>query len=284
MYMYLVTPKSDLSICYSNHQKILSILSRKSAKESILFIHSDLDRYTDEKSRNKIKKKINFDKFTKIICVSQKVKESLLNLYNKNLEKKCYIVPNYVFGERIIKLSKEKIKEKINFNIPTFISIANHVEEYKNINLIIDAAYELKKENIDFQVLLIGSGKDTTSYEQKINALDLVDEVKILGSKENPYPYLKNSKALLFTSKYEGYGMVLDEARVLNIPIISTGSGASREICSSGYGVVTEDIVKAIKNAIKSKKNNKDFDYNKHNNEITKKYDEIIKNDTLFQQ
>ncbi len=275
--MCIKTPKSDISICYSNHQRILSILSRKSTHKSILFVHSDLDRYIDKKSRIKLKNKIKFNKFTKIICVSQKVKESILKLYDKEIEKKCYVVHNYVDGERIIRLSNEKIKEKIDFNIPTFISIANHVEEYKNINLIIDSAHKLKQENITFQVLLIGSGKDTNNYEKRIKELGLDKNIIILGTKENPYPYLKMSKALLFTSKYEGYGMVLDEARVLNIPIISTGSGASYEICNEGYGVVTEEIAKEMKFFIKNNQHSKDFDYHKHNREITKKLDEIIK-------
>ena len=71
--------------------------------------------------------------------------------------------------------------------------------------------------------------------------------------------------------------MVLDEARTLNIPIISTGSGASHEICDAGYGIVTDNIVKEMKKIIKSNHNNKiTFDYKKHNNNINKMYDKIM--------
>ncbi len=276
--MYIKPPKSDISICYSNHHKILSDLTRKSSNNSILFVHSDLNRYQTKKEQKKIKKKIKFDKFKKIICVSSVVKNSLINLYDENIGDRCFIVPNYVDGEKIIKLSKESISDSIDFKIPTFINIANHVEEYKNISAIIKAAATLKKEKLSFQILLIGEGKDTESYKRMIEMLKLNNYVKILGSKSNPYSYLKKSKALLFTSKFEGYGMVLDEARVLNIPIISTGSGASYDICKDGYGVITDDIEKEIKKVLmtSSKKVIK-FDYKKHNENITKQYKEIIK-------
>ena len=276
--LLIVNPKSDVSICYSNHQRILSKLCRKSSDNSILFIHSDLDRYTNFKERNEIKDRILFDKFNKIVCVSEKTMRSLVALYDDSIADKCFVIPNYVDGERILEMSNEKIEESIDFSIPTFISIANHVEKYKNINSIIYSAYELKKKKLDFQILLIGSGEDTENYKTKIEELRLQDTILLLGSKSNPYPYLKKSKALLFTSSFEGYGMVLDEARVLNVPIISTGSGASVEICHDGYGVIVEDLTIALNHFLeKNIKNKKMFDYNTFNNDITKAYDEVIK-------
>ena len=276
--IYLKTPKSDIGICYSNHHKILADLTRKSSKNSILFVHSDLFRYETDKEKKAIKNKISFDKFGKIICVSKNVVKSLVGLYNKDIQKKCYVVPNYVDGKKILSLADEKIKEKIDFKKPTFISVANHNEKYKNINAIIDSSYELKKLGYDFQVLLVGQGKDTDSYIKKINELSLEDNIKLLYSKPNPYPYLKKSGALLFTSRYEGYGMVLDEARVLNVPIISFGSGASYEICKDGYGIITKDLTKAMIDVIEKKESSKKkFDYVKHNKTITDLYDIIIK-------
>ncbi len=277
--LLIKTPKCDVSLDYSTHKGILSKLSRKNSKKSIIVVHSDLDRYKDQKFRNKFKKKMAFDKFDNIVCVSTKAKESVINLYDKSIADKCIVIPNYVDGDAIIKKSKEEITEDIDFSIPTFISIANHVEEYKNINLIIESAKVLKDKQKKFQILLVGEGPDTHSYIDKINEYGLNDYVKVLGSKKNPFPYLLKSNALLFTSFYEGYGMVLDEARVLGIPIISTGSGASKEICNQGYGVVTDNITDAMVEYFDNKKTRESvpFNYQKHNSDITKKYQLIVK-------
>ncbi len=278
IFMLINTPKCDVALDYSTHKGILSLLSRKNTKKSIIVVHSDLDRYKDNSFRNKFKKKMAFDKFDTIICVSTKVQESMVNLYDKSIINKCIVIPNYVDGDSILKKSKSKINEQIDFSIPTFISVANHVEEFKNINLIIDTAEKLKNNKLNFQILLIGEGPDTNSYINRINELELNDYIKVLGSKKNPYPYMLKSKALLFTSYYEGYGMVLDEARVLGLPIISTGSGASKEICRDGYGIITNDITKVMNDCLKgSKISSKEFNYHKHNEDITNKYQKIMK-------
>lgn len=278
LFMSIATPKSDISICYSNHQKILSSLSRRSSKKSILFVHSDVNRYETEEERKNIKNKIKFNQFNKIVCVSSVVKDGLIKLYDDKIANKCIVIPNYVDGKRILDLSKEKKEFNIDYKIPTFINIANHVEKYKNIDLIIETAKKLKKEKLAFQVVLIGSGEDTNHYKELINKYKLNKQIILLGSQSNPFKYLKGSRALLFTSKYEGYGMVLDESRVLSVPIISTGSGASVDVCNDGYGVITTNLYEDMKDFIKSKKKNKkSFDYNEHNQSITESFTRLIK-------
>lgn len=275
-FLYLFHKKYDVSICYSNHQKILSVISRRFSKNNILFVHSDLYRYKETNEVEKIKKKISFNNFNKIVCVSEIVKNALVDFYGHEIEKKCYIIPNYVDGDEIIKKAKEEPKRKFDYSIPTFVNIANHVEKYKNIVEIINAADKLNREGIKFQILLIGDGEDSSLYKTMIKEKNLKNVVYLLGNLANPYPYLIQSRALLFTSKYEGYGMVLDEARVLGVPIISTGSGASKEICLDGYGIVTNDVYSEIKKMVNKEKLKKNFDFIKHNNAITAKIDLLL--------
>lgn len=44
----------------------------------------------------------------------------------------------------------------------------------------------------------------------------------MLGPKENPYAYIAKSDVVVQSSKYEGKSVVLDEAKILGIPIVST--------------------------------------------------------------
>lgn len=259
----------DTSICYTNHQSILSSLARLNSKNSILFVHSDIARYSDLEFK-KMKRKIKYEKFKTIVCNSKRSKKSLQLKYSKKLNIK--IIPNYVDGKQIIRKSKEKISEKNLIDKFTFINIANHVEQYKNITSIIHVCNKLK-EKYSFQLLLIGSGPDTHLYEELIKKYRLEEYVLLLGTKRNPYPYLVKSQCLIFSSKYEGYGMVLDEARVLNIPIISTDCGASKEIVNENNGFIynTEDelekaMTTILNNPMKPKTK---FDYEKFNDKIT---------------
>lgn len=273
----IVKDAYDVSICYTNHQKIFSDLARLSSKNSILFVHSDVSRYSSSEME-KMKKKIKYDKFKTIICNSNKSKNALQSKYEKKLNIK--VIPNYIDGENIIKKSNEKVTEDVfDKRTITFINIANHVEEFKNISLIINTSAKLKND-YNFKVLLIGSGKDTDYYKELIKEFKLEDYIFILGTKSNPYPYLKNSDCLLFTSKYEGYGLVLNEARVLGVPIITSNCGASEEIVTKEYGNIfykDSELGKLMADFInKPNKKKTTFDYKEFNKIITNEFKNII--------
>ena len=46
--------------------------------------------------------------------------------------------------------------------------------------------------------------------------------IQLLGSRENPYPYIKECDIFAQTSRYEGKSVVLDEAKILGKPIVVT--------------------------------------------------------------
>ncbi|WP_249308760.1 glycosyltransferase [Lederbergia citrea] len=43
-----------------------------------------------------------------------------------------------------------------------------------------------------------------------------------MGIKANPYPFIKNSDIYVQTSRFEGFGLAIAEARMLNIPVVAT--------------------------------------------------------------
>ena len=48
----------------------------------------------------------------------------------------------------------------------------------------------------------------------------------LLGTTPNPYPYIKNCTIYVQTSRYEGYGLSIAEARILNRPVVTTNFDA----------------------------------------------------------
>lgn len=55
-----------------------------------------------------------------------------------------------------------------------------------------------------------------------VRKFDLDKQIKFLGMKSNPYPWLKRSELFILSSKFEGFGLVLVEAMIFNKPIISS--------------------------------------------------------------
>ena len=272
-----------VAICYGHNHGILASLSRSASKNNIIFIHADLQN-RNKFEMKKLNKKVKFEKFKKVVCVSEKALESFKKIF-PNYKGVTTVINNYIDGEKIIDMSSidEDITENIDFDHKvTFVHASRQEEKSKKISRIIESSKKLKEENYDFQVLLIGEGEDTESYKKKIAEHKLDDTILMLGKKKNPYAYIKKSSALLFTSSYEGYGIVLDEARVLNIPIISTEVSDAKKIVNEGYGVLCENSQEGV--YIGMKKFLEEgfeiktaFDYKKFNNVITNKLNDIVK-------
>ena len=52
-------------------------------------------------------------------------------------------------------------------------------------------------------------------YRNLINEKHLENIVILKGNQVNPYKYLAKSDCLIMSSQFEGYGIVIDEARVV---------------------------------------------------------------------
>lgn len=278
----LIKSKYEVAICYPYQHQILSMLTRNTSRNSIIFIHNNLKvRYGNNIKKHM--KKLQFDKFAKVVCVSNDALRCFRELY-PNYKGISVAINNYINGEEIIRLSNEPITDKIPFSKDkiTFINISRHEEQAKKISRIIEASYKLKKEKKKFQVLLIGDGENHQEYKELISKYHLQKDVLLLGKKINPYAYLKQSDCLIMSSFYEGYGIVLDEARILNKPFISTDVADAKLIASEGYGIVCENSQDGVYQGMKEYLENRyklknKFDYQKFNSKITKSLDELVK-------
>ena len=271
--------KYDVSICYSHHHGILSKITRLESKNNICFIHSDLLKSRTEKELRDLCNKLKFDKFSKIICVSECAKNSFIKIY-PNYNGKIVVANNYIDGKEIIKQSNEKIDEIKDDKI-TFLNVARHNESHKKISRIINATKRLNAEGYKFNIWLIGKGKDTEFYKEMVLKLDLKN-IKFFGEMKNPFPYYKMSDAFVFSSCFEGYGIVLNEARVIGIPIISTDVADASIITKEGYGILCRNdddgIYESMKRFLDSGyKITRKFNYEEFNKKITKTINDIVK-------
>lgn len=197
------------------------------------------------------------------------------------LRNRTICIGNLIDYNKIKMLSEQKIEiEKQKY---IFITIGRHDEQEKRLTRVIMASKKLKEAGFDFLVWFVGTGKDTEMYKELIKQEDLEENIKLLGVKKNPYPYLKTADAILLTSDYEGYPVVFQEAFVLNKPIITTDVSDAEYDVKDKYGIVTpsseiEDIYFAMKQFIENGYKIKEkFDANKYNEEVIEKIEEIIK-------
>ena len=118
------------------------------------------------------------------------------------------------------------------FNSINFLTVCRLVKQ-KAIDRFIRVHSKLIKQGLKHKVYIIGDGPEKENLQKLIKQENVEDTFILLGKKENPYPYIKNANYFCLLSEFEGYGMVLEEAKILNKPIIITNT-AARE-CIENY-------------------------------------------------
>ena len=118
---------------------------------------------------------------------------------------------------------KFKIKK-----IPIVGSVARYDPTKDHINLL-TALSILKKKNIDFICILIGSNinKKNTELLNLIKKLNLIDEVKLLGTSRNILQSMKGLDIHILSSVTEGFPNVVAEAMLSGTPCVVTDVGDS---------------------------------------------------------
>lgn len=219
------------------------------AKKKVTFIH-------DENIDWIYKIKDVFPKFDYYMCVSNSCKKILEEKYSYT-KGKTVICRNIVDKEKVVKLSEVKCKEIFNPNIINFLTIGR-LEYQKGYDLLLDVAEKLKQKNINFKWYIIGGGSLKSELELDIERRNLNDKVILCGIQKNPYNYLKECDYYVQTSRHEGYGIAIAEARILKKIVISTDIECVREQINNGENGIlckfeADDFLEKIIHLIKDK-------------------------------
>lgn len=213
--------KYDTSICFATYSYPANKISRISSKNSIIYVHSDYTKLYNENEFKEFINTRNFDKFKKIIFVSNESKNNFLKFY-PNYINKSIVINNIVDTNLIKKQSKENIDIEFNKNNINLLFVGRLEETSKNITTQLKLINDLKEKILNIKLYIIGDGPNKEDYVNYIKENKLEKYITLLGQKLNPYPYIKKCDYLLLTSNYEGYPVIFNEANILEKDIIST--------------------------------------------------------------
>ncbi len=267
--------------CFATYSYPASFVARAASKNSALWIHNNyLDFYNNDIAQyREFFHDLKIDEFKKIVFVSNIDKQVFIAQFPEYV-KKAISCNNLIDYKKILDLSKEKVEDFKKENITTFINIGRHDEKQKKLSRIIEATKKLNKEGYKFKVVFVGTGTATKTYKELAKN---IRNIEFLGIKQNPYPYLKNSDAMIVSSDFEGYPVVFVEAKILEVPIITTDISDSKKDIDKKYGLVVEKSKKGIYNGMKEFLDKgfttEKFNPQEYNEEILKKLERIINND-----
>ena len=100
------------------------------------------------------------------------------------------------------------------------IDVGRYVYQ-KGFDLLLQAWSKIEKLYPDWQLVIFGDG-DRTPYENQMKALGIDDNrCHLNGPTSNVQHEYINSSIFVFSSRFEGFGMVLVEAMACGLPVVS---------------------------------------------------------------
>lgn len=216
------------------------VLSKVKAKQKITFLHCDYNSCGGNYKNNNEK----YKKFDKIAACSDGCKNSFLSCVDID-RKKVFTVTNCHNFDKIIELSNI---ETVNYDSESVnvISVARLSQE-KGIDRGIKAVHQAIKNGINIKYHIVGDGIKRNELQELCGSLNISDNVIFYGNSDNPYRFMKNADLLLIPSFHEAAPLVIDEARCLGLPILSTETTSSQDmIINTDSGWVCENSQEGI--------------------------------------
>lgn len=233
----------DAAINYLETEPPGFLLKYINADKYMQWIHIDFNRAS---SKIIIDNMDDYKMLDNIICVSNASKQSMSEIYPE-LKDKISVIYNFFCVDEVKKKSKDIIQSEIfKPDALNVLSIGRMVEQ-KGYLRALNVILKLKREDRKIRWYIIGDGEDRGKIEKFIENNELMDNVILLGLKDNPYPYIKSCDLFFLPSFYEGFPTVTIEAKILNKPVLATDvCGIREQIKDREQGVIVENSTSGI--------------------------------------
>lgn len=231
----------DIAVNFHMHSPFLVwyLAERVQAEKKYTWIHNDFK--TTKYNISKLKSEL--DKNNAFFGVSKEIVEEF-NQCIPEYKSKTYVAHNLIPYNKILKMSEEYYPEEflnIEKNRIKILTVGR-LEEQKGYDFAIDIAEKLKRNSISYKWFVIGEGSLRKSLVKEIKKRNLEDYIILLGRKINPYPYFKYCDLYIQTSKHEGWGITLTEAKLFCKPIVTTRFAGAEEQIEDGVNGEISDI------------------------------------------
>jgi CDP-glycerol glycerophosphotransferase len=157
---------------------------------------------------------------------------------------------NTVNAERIRRLAEVDVPGAHSGD-PMFVSVGRLSTEKNHLRLV-RAFASVYEENRSCRLVIVGAGPLMAQLRSEVAARGLGSAAELVGHQANPYPFMAHADCFVLSSDYEGQPMVLLEALVLGVPIVTTRFDAVRDTMPEDCGLIVERDVAAVADGMRS--------------------------------
>jgi len=136
-------------------------------------------------------------------------------------------------------------------DLTTFVTVGR-VSPEKNHERLVRAFAAVHAETPATRLVVIGDGPLLDRLREVSAELGVSDAVVLTGLQENPFALLAASDVFVLSSDYEGQPMVILEALVVGLPVVTTAFGSVHSALPEGVGLVVDRDVDALAQGLRA--------------------------------
>ncbi|WP_374010018.1 CDP-glycerol glycerophosphotransferase family protein [Leifsonia sp. LS-T14] len=136
-------------------------------------------------------------------------------------------------------------------HVTTFVNVGRLSPE-KNQARLIRAFAAVHAENPRTRLVIVGSGPLAGELEALVAELGMQGSVFLTGMQRNPHAIMAKADCFVLSSDYEGQPMVLLEALVLQLPIVTVEFASAKNALPPGSGMVVPQSVDGVADGMRA--------------------------------
>ena len=237
----------DVAVAYAGSENLYFITDKVRADRKLVWIHNDYHTA----GYSKVDDAPYFAKMDAIVSVSQECVDVLREEFPEYSEK-MYYIENITSSAVTRKQAELYFPEEYAKDCANILSIGR-LHPQKGFDMAVEAAALLKENGLKFRWFVVGEGPLRQELDAAIKDNGVEDCFVLLGTRKNPYPYIKCCDMVVQSSRYEGKSVVLDEAKILCAPIVATAYPTVRDqVHDQNEGIITPMTPEGIAEGIQT--------------------------------
>ena len=280
-------------INYDGYDKNEALMFTRNGSKNAIWVHNDM--LQEIKTRQNQNRNILRESYSSAdnVCVVSKDLIKPTSEISGRTDNIC-IIRNICNYESIIENSKKEIKfeettkfysanddinDILSKSEPKFITIGRFSPE-KGHERLINAFNQFCRDYPEAHLIIIGGHGDLFDYTvDLVKNSEFADNITLINGISNPMPILKHCDLFILSSFYEGWGIVMMEADILGVPVISTDVVGTQWLKDYGGNLVEnsqDGILDGMYSFMENSYDTLDIDYEEFNNEIINVFYSLI--------
>ena len=177
-----------------------------------------------------------------VITVSESIEKEFI--FRKAFKGKLHMLENTVNREKVENGAKEPFDKKYD------LVFVGRLNEQKRPLMFLELCRLIRRKLPEMSAVMVGEGELKGECEEYIKEYS-VEGVTLHGFDPNPYKIINASKINVFTSHYEGFGLVAVESMILSKPVLAFPVGGLADVVTNESGALCDSIEEMSQEALK---------------------------------